>query len=229
MSEPRSLRLILLTIGMVALVISGIAPDSQSTWIMEVFPVFLVVPLLVVTAKRFPLTPMLYVLIFLHALILMVGGHWTYSGVPIGDWVERLLGLSRNPYDRLGHFAQGFVPAIAAREILRRKVRLRSDGWLFFLVCSVCLAISACYEFIEWWTAVAMGSGATDFLGTQGDPWDTQWDMFTALIGSIVAQLTLRRWHDRQLAERSMIANRRRAVRLIVEPPPASPPKGRDT
>ena len=167
---------------------------------MEVFPIFLVVPLLLFTARRFPLSPMLYVLILIHAVILMIGGHWTYARVPIGDWVEHLLGLSRNPYDRLGHLAQGFVPAIAAREILLRKTALRSGGWLFFLVCCVCLAISACYEFIEWWTAVAMGSGATDFLGTQGDPWDTQWDMLCALIGSILGQLTLRRWHERQLA-----------------------------
>lgn len=200
-TDSRRLGLRLLAIGAVALVISGIAPYSQSTWLMEVFPIFLVVPLLIVTAKRFPLTPMLYVLILIHAVILMIGGHWTYARVPIGDWVEQVLGLARNPYDRLGHLAQGFVPAIAAREILRRKVPLRSDGWLFFLVCAVCLAISACYEFIEWWTAVAMGTGATDFLGTQGDPWDTQWDMFCALIGSIVAQLTLRQWHGRQLAQ----------------------------
>jgi putative membrane protein len=145
------------------------------------------------------------VLILIHAVILMVGGHWTYARVPIGDWVEQLLGLARNPYDRLGHLAQGFVPAIAARELLRRKTALRSDGWLFFLVCAVCLAISACYEFIEWWTAVAMGAGATDFLGTQGDPWDTQWDMLCALIGSILAQVTLRRWHERQLANFSLL------------------------
>jgi putative membrane protein len=202
-NSPR-LGLLLLAIGTVALIVSGIAPYSQSTWLMEVFPIFLVVPLLIFTAKRFPLTPMLYVLILVHAVILMIGGHWTYARVPMGDWVEQLLGLARNPYDRLGHLAQGFVPAIAAREILRRKTALRSDGWLFFLVCAVCLAISACYEFIEWWTAVAMGAGATDFLGTQGDPWDTQWDMLCALIGSILAQLTLRRWHERQLASFSL-------------------------
>lgn len=205
MTSSPHLRLWLLAIGAIALVISGIAPYSQSTWLMEIFPIFLVVPLLIYTARRFPLTPMLYVLIVIHAVILMVGGHWTYARVPIGDWVEQLLGLARNPYDRLGHLAQGFVPAIAAREILRRKARLRSDGWLFFLVCAVCLAISACYEFIEWWTAVAMGSGATDFLGTQGDPWDTQWDMLCALIGSILAQLTLRRWHERQMADFALL------------------------
>ena len=200
MRETRALRLSLLVTGAIALVLSGIAPYSQSTWLMEVFPIFLVVPLLIVTARRFPLTPMLYILILIHAIILMVGGHWTYARVPLGEWVEHLLGLARNPYDRLGHLAQGFVPAIAAREILRRKTPLQSGGWLFFLVCAVCLAISACYEFIEWWTAVAMGSGATDFLGTQGDPWDTQWDMFCALLGAILAQVTLGRRHERQLA-----------------------------
>ena len=201
MKETRAFRLGLLAVGTVALVLSGIGPYSQSTWLMEVFPIFLVAPLLIVTARRFPLTPMLYILILIHAVILMVGGHWTYARVPLGDWVEHLLGLARNPYDRLGHLAQGFVPAIAAREILRRKTPLQSGGWLFFLVCAVCLAISACYEFIEWWTAVAMGSGATDFLGTQGDPWDTQWDMFCALLGAILAQVTLGRRHERQLAD----------------------------
>jgi putative membrane protein len=201
MTAERRLGPLLLAIGAVALVVSGIAPYERSTWVMEVFPIFLVVPILLYTARRFPLTPMLAILILLHAVILMIGGHYTYARVPAGDWVEHLLGLARNPYDRLGHFAQGFVPAVAAREILRRKAGLRNDGWLFFLVSATCLAISACYEFIEWWTAVAMGSGATDFLGTQGDPWDTQWDMLTALIGSLVAQVALRQWHERQLAQ----------------------------
>ncbi len=199
MTRAERYPLLLLAIGVVALTGSAIGAYSESTWLMEVFPIFIVLPILCVTAKRFPLTPMLYTLILVHAVILMVGGHWTYARVPAGHWVEQLLGLSRNPYDRLGHFAQGLVPAIAAREILRRRLQLKNDGWLFFLVCCICLAISACYEFIEWWTAVAMGSGATDFLGTQGDPWDTQWDMFTALIGSIVGQLVLRRWHEHQL------------------------------
>jgi putative membrane protein len=201
MNRPSRLPLALLLIGTLALIVSAVSPYSMTTWVEEVFPIFLVVPILLLSARRFPLTPMLYVLILLHAVILMVGGHWTYARVPAGFWVEHLLGLSRNPYDRLGHFAQGFVPAIAAREILRRRTPLRNDGWLFFLVCATCLAISACYEFIEWWTAVIQGAGAADFLGTQGDPWDTQWDMFTALIGSIVGQLTLRRWHERQLSE----------------------------
>jgi putative membrane protein len=139
-------------------------------------------------------------LIFVHSLILMLGGHYTYARVPLGFWMQEAFGFARNHYDRIGHFAQGFVPALIAREVLLRRTPLRRGGWLFFIVSSICLAISACYEFIEWWSAVIGGSAATDFLGTQGDPWDTQWDMFIALIGSIVAQLTLARVQDRQLA-----------------------------
>jgi putative membrane protein len=151
------------------------------------------------TRRRFPLTPLAYRLIFVHALILMLGGRYTYAEVPLGFWVRDALGLARNHYDRLGHFAQGFVPAIVAREILVRKSPLRRDGWLFFLVACVCLSVSAIYELVEWWTAVATGEAATAFLGTQGDPWDTQWDMFLALLGALTAQLTLARVHDRQL------------------------------
>jgi putative membrane protein len=158
------------------------------------------VPILLATRRRFPLTPLAYRLIFVHALILMLGGHYTYAEVPLGYWVKDALSLARNHYDRLGHFAQGFVPAILAREILLRRTPLRPGRWLFFLVTCVCLAISACYEFIEWWTAVATGEAATAFLGTQGDPWDTQWDMFIALVGAVTAQLLLARGHDRQLA-----------------------------
>jgi len=159
------------------------------------------VPILVATARRFPLTPLAYRLIFLHALILMVGGHYTYAKVPLGFWMEHALHLTRNNYDRIGHFAQGFVPAIIAREILLRRTPLTRGKWIFLLVTCVCLAISACYEFIEWGTAVIGGSSADAFLGTQGDVWDTQWDMFTALIGAIVAQLLLARVHDRQIRE----------------------------
>jgi putative membrane protein len=157
------------------------------------------VPVLVATRKRFPLTPLAYRLIFVHALILMLGARYTYAEVPLGFWVKDALGLARNHYDRLGHFAQGFVPAMLAREILLRTTPLGRGGWLFFLVTSVCLAISALYEMIEWWTAVATGEAATAFLGTQGDPWDTQWDMFLALIGALTAQLTLSRAHDGEL------------------------------
>jgi putative membrane protein len=158
------------------------------------------VPILIATARRFPLTPLSYRLIFVHALILMVGGHYTYAKVPLGFWMRDLFHLARNNYDRIGHFAQGFVPAIIAREVLLRKTPLKPGGWLFFLVACVCLAISACYEFVEWWTAVANGSAADAFLGTQGDPWDTQWDMFFALLGALTAQITLSRVHDRQIA-----------------------------
>jgi putative membrane protein len=153
----------------------------------------------VATRRRFPLTPLAYRLIFVHALILMLGGRYTYAEVPLGFWVKDALGLARNHYDRLGHFAQGFVPAIVAREILIRKTPLRPGRWLFFLVTCVCLAVSAVYELVEWWTAVATGEAATAFLGTQGDPWDTQWDMFLALLGALIAQLALARVHDGQL------------------------------
>jgi putative membrane protein len=191
---------VLLALGVVLLVLSGIHPKDRYTWILEVAPAIAAAILLVATYRRFPLTPLAYRLILIHACILMLGGHYTYAEVPLGFWVQRALGLARNHYDRLGHFAQGFVPAIVAREILLRKTLLRRGGWTFFLVTCVCLAISACYEFVEWWTAVASGEAATAFLGTQGDVWDTQWDMFCALIGAVVAQLTLSRVHDRQLA-----------------------------
>ncbi|QQR74822.1 MAG: DUF2238 domain-containing protein [Holophagales bacterium] len=179
---------------------SGIRPHDRLTWWLEVTPVLLVVPLLLATARRFPLTRLLTWLIAVHAVILMVGGHYTYALVPAGAWVSELLGLARNHYDRLGHFVQGFVPAIAAREVLLRRTPLRVGGWLFLLVTSVCLAVSALYELVEWWAALAGGEEASAFLGTQGDVWDTQWDMFLCLCGALVAQLVLARIHDRQLA-----------------------------
>jgi putative membrane protein len=191
--------MLLLGTGAVALVLSGLGPFDRTTWWLEIFPILLVVPLLLATARRFPLTPLLYRLILIHALILMVGGHWSYARVPAGFWVQDLLGWQRNPYDRLGHLAQGFIPAIAARELFRRRIPLPAGRWLAFLVVATCLAISACYELVEWWAALALGQGADEFLGTQGDPWDTQWDMFLALVGAILAQLTLSRVHDRQL------------------------------
>jgi putative membrane protein len=192
-------RLVLLAVGGAALALSAIRPRDTFTWFLEVAPILLGVPILWATHRRFPLTPLLYRLLLVHALILILGAHYTYAEVPLGFWVRDALGLARNHYDRLGHFAQGFVPAILAREILIRRSPLRPGTWLFFLVCCVCLAFSACYEFIEWWTAVLTGDNATAFLGTQGDPWDTQWDMFLALVGAITAQLTLARIHDRQL------------------------------
>lgn len=195
----RELR-VLLVVGAAALLVSGIAPHDRLTWLLEVAPILIAVPVLVATARRFPLTPLAYRLIFVHALILMLGGHYTYAEVPLGDWVADALGLARNPYDRLGHLAQGFVPAIVVREILIRRSPLRPGKWLTFLVVCVCLAISAAYELVEWWSALLGGENADAFLGTQGDQWDTQWDMFTALVGAIAALALLGRYHDRQIA-----------------------------
>ena len=190
----------LLIAGAMLLAVSAYHPHDLGTWTMEVFPIFIAVPILLATYRRFPLTNLVYTLIFIHACILMVGGHYTYARVPLGFWMQKAFHFSRNHYDRIGHLAQGFVPAIVAREILIRRTPLRSGGWLFFLVTCVCLAISAGYEFVEWWSALIGGAAATDFLGTQGDPWDTQWDMFMALVGSIAAQLLLSRLHDRRLS-----------------------------
>jgi putative membrane protein len=192
--------LLLLIVGAVLLVLSGIGPHDRITWLLEVAPILIATPILVVTARRFPLTPLAYRLIFVHALILMVGGHYTYAEVPAGFWMERALGLARNPYDRLGHFAQGFVPAIVVREVLIRRSPLQPGKWLTFLALCVCLAISALYELVEWWAALIGGEGADAFLGTQGDQWDTQWDMFLALVGAATALLVLARRHDRQIA-----------------------------
>ncbi len=198
-SAPRREPLVLLLAALVLLVWSGIGPYDRFTWLLEVAPVLVGAPILVATYRRFPLTPLTYRLLFLHALILMLGGHYTYARVPLGFWMQEAFGFVRNHYDRIGHLAQGFVPAMLAREILRRKTPLQPGAWLFFLVTCVCLAISAFYEFIEWWTALASGSAATDFLGTQGDPWDTQWDMFLATAGAIASQLLFSRVQDRQL------------------------------
>jgi putative membrane protein len=194
----RELR-VLLGVGAAALLVSGIAPHDRLTWLLEVAPILIAVPVLVATARRFPLTPLAYRLIFVHALILMLGGHYTYAEVPLGDRVADALGLARNPYDRLGHLAQGFVPAIVVREILIRRSPLRPGKWLAFLVVCVCLAISAAYELVEWWSALIGGENADAFLGTQGDQWDTQWDMFMALVGAVAALALLGRYHDRQI------------------------------
>lgn len=186
-------------IWVLALIVSGTAARDRLTWFMEVVPVLIALPLLVATRVRFPFTALAYALIAVHGLILIVGGAYTYAHVPAGFWVQDWFGLSRNPYDRLGHFAQGFVPAVVAREILIRTFRIAPGRFLFFVTICICLAVSAFYELIEWWTALALGQGADEFLGTQGDPWDTQWDMFLALVGACVAQLTLSRPHDRQI------------------------------
>jgi putative membrane protein len=193
-------RIALLALVLAALAVSGIAPHDRITWWLEVAPVLMALPLLLATARRFPLTPLLYTLIAVHALILVAGGHYTYARVPVGFWMQDWFGFARNHYDRIGHFAQGFVPAILARELLLRRTPLQRGGWLFLLVTACCLAFSAFYELIEWWTALIGGGAATDFLGTQGDPWDTQWDMCFALIGALAAQLALGRLHDAQLA-----------------------------
>jgi putative membrane protein len=182
-----------------ALFWSGIDPVDRMTWLMEVIWVLVAAPLLFFTHRRFPLTRLLIWLIAIHCLILIYGGRYTYAETPLGDWFAATFDLARNHYDRLGHFAQGFIPAILARELLLRLTPLRPGGWLFYLVCAACLSFSAFFEFIEWWAALVMGSNADAFLATQGDVWDTQWDMFLALCGSIIAQLLLARLHDRQL------------------------------
>ncbi|MBC7895026.1 MAG: DUF2238 domain-containing protein [Cytophagaceae bacterium] len=199
-STARDLALAALYAGViVALVASGIRPYDRLTWVLEVVPVVIAFPLMWATRRRFPLTTLLYVLIAFHALILIVGGAWTYARVPIGFTVQEMFGLDRNPYDKLGHFAQGFVPAMIAREIFRRKRVVNGGRWLAFVIVCVVLAVSATYELIEWGAAVALGQGAEEFLGTQGDMWDTQSDMFMALLGAIVALAMLSRLHDRQL------------------------------
>lgn len=178
---------------------SAIAPNDRMTWLMEVIWVLAAIPLLIATRRRFPLTRLLYWLLALHAVILVYGGQYTYAETPLGDWARDAFGFARNHYDRLGHFAQGFVPAILARELLLRLTPLRRGGWLFYLVCAACLSFSAFFEFIEWWAALVMGGDADAYLATQGDVWDTQWDMFLALCGSVIAQLLLAHRHDRQL------------------------------
>lgn len=185
---------------LVLMLLSGIRPYDQATWLMEVLPVMIVLPLLAFSYKTFPLSTLLYGLVFVHALVLMLGGHYSYARVPLGFELAELFNLSRNPYDKIGHFMQGLVPAIAAREILLRGHYVQGRRMLAFLVICVVLAISACYELIEWAAAVVLGQGADEFLGTQGDPWDTQSDMGFALLGGITALLLLSRWHDQAMA-----------------------------
>jgi putative membrane protein len=192
---------LLLALVAAVLVVSGVGPKDRLTWWLEVAPVLLAVPILIATRRRFPFTPLVYVLVAIHAAVLCVGGHYTYAEVPLGAWFRDLLGLSRNPYDRLGHFMQGFVPALVVREILLRRTPLRPGGWVFALGTGFVLSLSAVYELVEWWAAVILGQGADAFLGSQGDPWDTQWDMFMCLVGAIAAQLLLSGVHDRQLAQ----------------------------
>ena len=180
---------------------SAIDPVDRLTWWMEVAPALIGLVILVVTRQRFPLTPLVYWLILVHAIILMVGGHFTYAEVPAGDWLRDLTGGERNNYDKLGHFAQGFVPVMIAREIMIRNKVVQGRGWLVFILLSVVLAFSAFYELIEWWAALLSAEAADAFLGTQGYVWDTQSDMFWALCGGIVALLSLSRWHDHQISK----------------------------
>ncbi len=202
MSRDAKLHLSLLALAAVVLSWSGTNPKDRLTWLLEVSPAIVAGVVLAAAYPRWRFTPLVIVLIAVHAMILMVGGKYTYAEVPAFNWLKDEFDLSRNYFDRVGHFAQGFVPAMVAREILLRQGILKRGGWLFFLVTCVCMAVSAFYEFIEWWTALAAGGAAEAFLGTQGDVWDTQWDMFTAMCGAIVAQLLLSRWHDRQIAAR---------------------------
>lgn len=194
--------LVYLFLVVAALIVSGVKPYDRLTWLLEVFPILLGAPLLAITYRRFSFTSLVYRLIFMHCLILILGAHYTYARVPLGFWVQELFDLGRNHYDRLGHLAQGFVPALIARELLLRTSPLRPGKWCFFIVVCVCLALSASYEFIEWWSALLLGQSADEFLGTQGDPWDTQWDMFLAVCGAFAALITLSRVHDRQLQSR---------------------------
>ncbi len=180
--------LVVIGLWILGLALSGFSPEDRLTWMLEVFPVIIAIPVLYGSRKSFPLPRYILFFVCVHGIVLMIGGHYTYALAPPGRWIADAFGLQRNPYDRVGHFFQGFVPALIAAEILQRKAGLRSAGWIFFLSLTVCMAISVIYEFIEWWTALILGQDADAFLGTQGDPWDTQWDMFIAMIGAIVGQ-----------------------------------------
>lgn len=196
-------RTLVVTLGIALaalLVVSGWAPYERSTWWLEVAPIFIAVPVMAYTYRRFPLTRLLYILIFLHAVVLLVGGAYTYARVPFGFWLQDVLGADRNPYDKIGHFAQGFVPSLVARELFIRGGYVRGRKMTTFLCVCVAMAISACYELVEWGAALALGQGADEFLGTQGYVWDTQSDMWYALLGAIAAMLLVSRLHDREIA-----------------------------
>jgi putative membrane protein len=199
---PEQKRVLLLLLGGFALVLawSAVHPHDYFTWALEVFPALLALAALAITYHRFQFTTLVYFLIMLHAWILFVGGHYTYAEVPVFNWIRDHFHLARNDYDRVGHFAQGFVPALVAREVLLRQKIVLRRGWVFFIVLSTCLAVSAAYELLEWRVAVASGSAADAFLGTQGDPWDTQEDMATAVAGALTALLFFSRWHDRLIS-----------------------------
>jgi putative membrane protein len=189
----------LTAIWVTGLIVSGFHPYDRLTWLMEVAPTLIALPLLLATCTKFRFTELAYGLIAVHGLILMLGGAYTYARVPLGSWIQDWFHLGRNPYDKIGHFAQGFVPAIVARELLLQHFSIRSRKLVTFLAISICLAVSALYELIEWGAALALGQGSDEFLGTQGDPWDTQSDMFFALIGAVCALALLSRWHDKAM------------------------------
>ncbi len=199
MTAVRPAEVGIVVVVLAVLVWSGLEPHDRFTWVLEVAPVLIGLPVLVLLRSRFRFTPLVLTLLGVHAVILMVGGKYTYAEVPLGFWVQDLLGLARNHYDRLGHFAQGFVPALVIREILLRRSPLHESRWLAPVVIAFVLAFSASYELMEWMVAMMTGSAAEAFLGTQGDVWDTQWDMFLALSGCLVSLLTLSRVHDIQV------------------------------
>jgi len=199
LARNRALQSVLLVIVTVALVVSGVQPHDRLTWFLEVVPVLFAAPLLIATHRSFPLTSLAYWLIAIHSLILIVGGHYTYARVPLGFWIQDWFDFSRNHYDRIGHLMQGFGPAIIIRELLIRTSPLAPGKWLFTIVLFTVLGVSATYELIEWGTALASEEASAAFLGTQGDVWDTQWDMFLAGCGAIISQFVLERLHDRQL------------------------------
>ncbi|NOT88191.1 MAG: DUF2238 domain-containing protein [Lysobacter sp.] len=196
-------RKLLLVIVTVALIASGIAPKDRLTWFLEVVWVIVAIPIIALNWRRFPLTRLLCWLLVAHALVLIHGGAYTYAETPLGFWLRDTFGFERNPWDRVGHLMQGFVPAILARELMLRCTPLRRGGWLFYLVLAACLSFSAFFELIEWWSALIYGADADAFLATQGDVWDTQWDMFLCLVGATASLLLWSRVHDRQLGNRS--------------------------
>ncbi len=194
-------RVLMLLAMLACLVVSGLEPFDRTTWVLEIFPIVLAVPLLWWTRHSFPLSSLLFVLVILHCLVLMLGGAYSYARVPLGFWLQEVFELSRNPYDKIGHFFQGLVPALVCREVLVRGGYVTGRKMMNFLIICVVLAVSASYELIEWAAAVALGQGADEFLGTQGDPWDTQSDMALALLGAVSSLLCFSRWHDQQLLE----------------------------
>ena len=186
---------------------SAYKPFDSTIWVLEAAPAIVGAAILLFTRSRFPLTTLTYVLILIHCIILMVGGHYTYAEVPIGDWVRDMFDQSRNNYDKLGHFVQGFIPAVIAREIVIRRQVFNSIAWRNFFIVCFCLAVSAFYELIEWWTALVAGESAEAFLSMQGYVWDTQADMWTALIGAVLALLLLGSWHDKQLRAAGFVSD----------------------